>query len=132
MQPVLLEMCGILISLSSPATARIDRMSATTRPDAAFLRARRWSLGAVMFCYLFYYTGRQTFGFAIPGIQAELKLDKQTLGWISAAMLWAYFLGKDFKHDPRGKWISLALPIGMALGALASGWISDRFCNSRR
>jgi OPA family glycerol-3-phosphate transporter-like MFS transporter len=302
-------------------------MSATPRRDPAFLRARRWSLGAVMFCYLFYYTGRQTFGFAIPGIQAELKLDKQTLGWISAAMLWAYavgqmingnlgdkfggrrmmclgavasfvlnwftsfgigfktlatawgmnglaqsmgwapgsrlvsnwfsarergrafgmfvlaagmssvlsfgtsllvldvlrldwrwifrlpvflmllgglvvwfvardrpgalgfaelsdddgpqtttpaktetvwerygaalkngrlllaglaigfqnsvryglliwvpvyFLGKDFNHDPRGKWISLALPIGMALGALASGWISDRFCNSRR
>ena len=279
-----------------------------------------------MVCYLFYYTGRQTFGFAIPGIQEELKLDKQTLGWISAAMLWCYaagqmingnlgdkfggrrmmclgavasfllnwvtsfgvgfktlatawglnglaqsmgwapgsrlvsnwfgqrergrafglfvlaagmssvisfatslvildvlhlswrwifrlpvflllvgglvvwfiardrpsakgfadladdelpqtvssttetawqrygvalrngrlllaglaigfqntvryglliwvpvyFLGKDFKHDPLGKWISLALPVGMALGALASGWISDRFCNSRR
>ncbi len=295
--------------------------------DPAFLRARRWSLGAVMFCYLFYYTGRQTFGFAIPGIQEELGLDKQTLGWISAAMLWAYacgqmingnlgdifggrrmmmlgavssfvlnwvtsfaygfktlfaswglnglaqsmgwapgsrlvsnwfgarergrafglyllaaglssvlsfstslivldvlqldwrwifrlpvvlmllgglvvwlvardrpstlgfpdlnddaegsktavtatetawerygaalrngklllaglaigfqntvryglliwvpvyFLGKDFKDDPLGKWISIALPVGMALGAIASGWISDRFCNSRR
>lgn len=60
----------------------------------AFLRARRRSLAAVMFCYLFYYTGRQTFGFAIPGIQAELGLDKQTLGWISAAMLWAYAAGQ--------------------------------------
>ena len=302
-------------------------MSGGPHNDPAFLRARRRSLGAVMFCYLFYYTGRQTFGFAIPGIEAELKLDKHTLGWISAAMLWAYavgqmingnlgdkfggrrmmclgavasfglnwfmsfgvdfkslsvawgmnglaqsmgwapgsrlvsnwfsarergrafglfvfaagmssvlafgtsllvldvlhlnwrwifrlpvflmllgglvvwfvarerpsvmgfaelpdddgpqtaastktettwqrygvalkngrllvaglaigfqstvryglliwvpvyFLGKDFKHDPLGKWISLALPIGMAFGALASGWISDRFCNSRR
>ena len=38
------------------------------RHEPAFLRARRLSLGAVMFCYLFYYTGRQTFGFAIPGI----------------------------------------------------------------
>lgn len=47
-----------------------------------------------MFCYLFYYTGRQTFGFAIPGIQAELGLDKQTLGWVSAGMLWAYALGQ--------------------------------------
>src|SRR5436190_20747947 len=112
-------MCATSTSLSSPATARIDSMPAAPQHDPAFLRARRWSLGAVMFCYLFYYTGRQTFGFAIPGIQAELKLDKQTLGWISAAMLWAYFLGKDFKHDPRGKWISLALPIGLALRALA-------------
>ncbi len=67
---------------------------ARTSHPPAFLRARRWSLGAVMFCYLFYYTGRQTFGFAIPGIQAELGLDKQTLGWISAAMLWAYAAGQ--------------------------------------
>ncbi|HEY2573832.1 MAG TPA: MFS transporter, partial [Verrucomicrobiaceae bacterium] len=62
--------------------------------DFAFQRARRRSLGAVMFCYLFYYTGRQTFGFAIPGIQAELGLDKQTLGWVSAALLWAYAAGQ--------------------------------------
>ncbi len=47
-----------------------------------------------MFCYLFYYTGRQTFGFAIPGMQQELGLSKQTLGWVSAGMLWAYALGQ--------------------------------------
>ena len=63
-----------------PSGSRIDR----------FLLARRRSLAAVMFCYLFYYTGRQSFGFAIPGIQAELGLDKQALGWVSAALLWAY------------------------------------------
>jgi MFS transporter, OPA family, glycerol-3-phosphate transporter len=62
--------------------------------DPAFRRAQWRSLGAVMFCYLFYYTGRQTFGFAIPGIQAELGLDKSTLGWVSAAMLWAYAIGQ--------------------------------------
>jgi OPA family glycerol-3-phosphate transporter-like MFS transporter len=43
-----------------------------------------------------------------------------------------YFLGDDFKHDPLGKWISISLPVGMALGALTNGWISDRFCGSRR
>ncbi len=47
-----------------------------------------------MFCYLFYYTGRQTFGFAIPGIEAELGLSKTTLGWISTAMLWSYAIGQ--------------------------------------
>src|SRR4029079_12331669 len=67
-----------------PSGSRIDR----------FLLARRRSLAAVMFCYLFYYTGRQSFGFAIPGIQAELALDKQTLGWVSAALLWAYAVGQ--------------------------------------
>jgi OPA family glycerol-3-phosphate transporter-like MFS transporter len=67
-----------------PSGSRIDR----------FLLARRRSLAAVMFCYLFYYTGRQSFGFAIPGIQAELGLDKQALGWVSAALLWAYAVGQ--------------------------------------
>ncbi len=59
-----------------------------------FRRAQRRSMGAVMFCYLFYYTGRQTFGFAIPGIEKELGLGKDVLGWISAAMLWCYALGQ--------------------------------------
>ena len=36
----------------------------------------------VSFCYLFYYTGRQTFGFAIQGIQKELGLSKSCWdGW---------------------------------------------------
>ena len=49
-------------------------------------------------------------------------------------LIWVpvYFLGDDFKSDSFGKWISIALPVGMALGALTSGWASDRFCGSRR
>lgn len=47
-----------------------------------------------MFCYLFYYTGRQSFGFAIPGIERELGLTKTQLGWCGAAMLWCYALGQ--------------------------------------
>jgi OPA family glycerol-3-phosphate transporter-like MFS transporter len=49
-------------------------------------------------------------------------------------LIWVpvYFLGDDFKADPLGKWISIALPVGMALGALTNGWISERFCGSRR
>jgi hypothetical protein len=31
---------------------------------------------AAMFCYLFCYTGRQTFGFAILGIQAKFGVTK--------------------------------------------------------
>jgi len=49
-------------------------------------------------------------------------------------LIWVpvYFLGPHFKDDPQGKWVSIALPLGMALGAVTSGWVSDRFCNSRR
>ncbi len=57
--------------------------------------AAKWRmLLATMFCYLFYYTGRQTFGFAIPGIEEELGLSKVELGWASAGLLWAYALGQ--------------------------------------
>lgn len=49
---------------------------------------------AAMFCYLFFYTGRQTFGFAIPGIQAEFGVSKEALGWVSATLLWCYAIGQ--------------------------------------
>ncbi len=93
--------------------------------DPAFLRARRWSMGAVMFCYLFYYTGRQTFGFAIPGIEQELGLDKQTLGWVSAAMLWAYAIGQVINGNLGDKFGGRRM---MCLGAVASfliNWITS-------
>jgi len=59
-----------------------------------FRSAQRRMLLAAMFCYLFFYTGRQTFGFAIPGIQAEFGVSKETLGWVSAALLWCYAIGQ--------------------------------------
>lgn len=97
----------------------------TASHSPAFLHARRWSLGAVMFCYLFYYTGRQTFGFAIPGIQAELDIDKQTLGWISAAMLWAYAAGQMINGNLGDKFGGRRM---MGLGALTSfalNWLTS-------
>ncbi len=99
--------------------------SSQSHADPAFLRARRWVMGAVMFCYLFYYTGRQTFGFAIPGIQAELGLDKQTLGWVSAAMLWAYACGQVINGNLGDKFGGRRM---MCLGAVASfgiNWITS-------
>lgn len=100
-------------------------MKTTLHHDPTFFRARRWSLGAVMFCYLFYYTGRQTFGFAIPGIQAELGLDKQTLGWISAAMLWAYAVGQMINGNLGDKFGGRRM---MCLGAVTSfllNWLTS-------
>src|SRR5690606_12092536 len=46
-----------------------------------------------------------------------------------------HFLGADWKTgdsliDP--KWITIALPVGMAVGALSNGWISDRLFGSKR
>ncbi len=100
-------------------------MSASPHSDPAFLRARRWSLGAVMFCYLFYYTGRQTFGFAIPGIQAEFGLDKEAVGWIGLAMLWCYAAGQMINGNLGDRFGGRRM---MCLGAVVSfvlNWITS-------
>ena len=76
-----------------------------------------------MFCYLFFYTGRQTFGFAIPGIEQELGISKSTLGWASAALLWTYALGQSINGNLGDKYGGRRL---MSLGALLScglNWI---------
>ena len=70
-----------------------------------------------MFCYLFFYTGRQTFGFAIPGIQQELGLSKSTLGWASAALLWTYAIGQSINGNLGDKFGGRRL---MSLGAVLS------------
>ena len=100
-------------------------MNPAPHHDPAFLRARRWSLGAVMFCYLFYYTGRQTFGFAIPGIQAELGIDKQTLGWISAAMLWAYAAGQMINGNLGDKFGGRRMMCLGAVSSFALNWLTS-------
>ena len=66
----------------------------THEGPVSFQKARVRTLLAVMFCYLFYYTGRQNFGFAIPGMAEELGLSKISLGWCSTALLWSYAIGQ--------------------------------------
>ena len=70
-----------------------------------------------MFCYLFFYTGRQTFGFAIPGIQEELGISKATLGWAATCLLWAYALGQSINGNLGDKYGGRRM---MSFGAVAS------------
>jgi len=97
--------------------------SPTKIPDLVAVSETRFSrlkwrmLLATMFCYLFFYTGRQTFGFAIPGIQAEFGLSKATLGGVSAAMLWCYAVGQMINGNLADKFGGRRL---MAAGALLS------------
>lgn len=100
-------------------------MSSALQHTPAFLSARRRSLGAVMFCYLFYYTGRQTFGFAIPGIEKEFGLGKDMVGWIGAALLWCYAVGQMINGNLGDKFGGRRM---MCLGAVASfvlNWITS-------
>lgn len=79
-------------------------------------------LFAVMFCYLFYYTGRQTFGFAIPGMQAEFGVSKATLGWVSAAMLWCYAIGQAFNGNLADKFGGRRMMSAGAALSCAANW----------
>jgi OPA family glycerol-3-phosphate transporter-like MFS transporter len=84
---------------------------------ASFHKARVRTLLAVMFCYLFYYTGRQNFGFAIPGISEELGLSKISLGWCSTALLWSYAIGQAINGPLADRFGGRRL---MSLGGLLS------------
>ena len=78
----------------------------------SFRRAQWRMLLATMFCYLFFYTGRQTVGFAIPGIHEELGISLTTLGWMSTTLFWCYAVGQFINGnlgDRRGARIMVSL-----------------------
>lgn len=92
--------------------------------DSPLFRRTQWRmLLAVMFCYLFFYTGRQTFGFAIPGIQAEFGLTSSTLGWISASMLWAYAIGQAINGNLADKFGGRKIMTSGAVLSVAANWV---------
>ncbi|MVT69715.1 MFS transporter [Bradyrhizobium pachyrhizi] len=89
-------------------------------------RRYKWTaLLGVSFCYLFYYLGRQTFGFAIPGIQRELGLSKEMLGWVSASMLWAYALGQSINGNLGDKWGGRVMMLAGAVLSFAANWATS-------
>lgn len=99
------------------STTTSDVRASENSPRGRLIRMQWAVLLATMFCYLFFYTGRQTFGFAIPGIQAELGFSKTTLGWVSTALLWSYAVGQAINGNLADKFGGRRI---MTLGALAS------------
>lgn len=63
--------------------------------DASALRRAQWRvLLWTSFCYLFYYVGRQNFGWAIAGMKEDLHLTNTQIGWISGTALLCYGVGQ--------------------------------------
>ncbi len=91
--------------------------------DSAFVRAKWRMLFAAMFCYLFFYTGRQTFGFAIPGLQKEFGLTKETLGWASTALLWCYAIGQAINGNLGDKFGGRRVMSTGALLSCVANWV---------
>ena len=89
-------------------------------------RSYQWRiLFVTMFCYLFFYTGRQTFGFAIPGIQKEFGLSKEILGWASAALLWSYAIGQAINGNLADKYGGRRVMTAGAILSLLANWVTS-------
>lgn len=96
-----------------PATEKSEDAASPAEPEDELTSAQRYAL--VMKNWKLYITG-----LAI-GFQNAARY---------ALVVWVpvHFLGMDWKSssaliDP--KWITVALPVGMALGSLSNSWISD-------
>lgn len=103
--------------MSSTLDPSTGNRSAEPVSETSFRRLAWRMLLAAMFCYLFFYTGRQAFGFAIPGIQEGLGWSKATIGTISGIALWSYAIGQMVNGNLADKFGGRRL---MALGAILS------------
>jgi OPA family glycerol-3-phosphate transporter-like MFS transporter len=91
--------------------------------ENSFRKAQWRMLLAAMFCYFFFYTGRQTFGFAIPGIQKEFGLSKEFLGWASTSLLWCYAIGQAINGNLGDKFGGRRVMTAGAILSCAANWV---------
>ncbi|ETZ22065.1 MFS transporter [Pedobacter sp. V48] len=89
-------------------------------------RTKQWKMLLVtMFCYLFFYTGRHNFGWAVKDIAAALHISYTTIGWISFSMLIGYSIGQLVNGNladklsarfmvPTGAFLSIAANVGIS------------------
>lgn len=97
--------------------SQVSNTNLSNISESKFRKLQWRMLLAAMFCYLFFYTGRQTFGFAIPGIEEELGISKTTLGLISGIGLWCYAFGQIVNGNLADKFGGRRI---MSLGAVLS------------
>lgn len=66
-------------------------------------------------------------------LMASVSIGFESLARYSL-LIWVpyHYLGADWKDQSGSIWITLALPLGMAIGALSSGYISDRWFRANR
>ncbi len=93
------------------------------QPNTQHLRYWQWRvLLALMFCYLFYYTGRLAIGHAMPLMEQDLGYSKQQLGWLTAVALGAYGVGQAINGN-LGDWLGGRRMVTLgALGSMALCW----------
>ena len=112
----------LLFDTHSPAVI-LSGVHPSGEPNSKPLRYWQWRvLLALMFCYLFYYTGRLAIGHAMPLMEQDLGYSKQQLGWLTAVALGAYGVGQAINGN-LGDWLGGRRMITLgALGSMALCW----------
>jgi MFS transporter, OPA family, glycerol-3-phosphate transporter len=110
--------------MEQPTTTDVPNPTAGMPADG--FRAAQWRmLLATMFCYLFYYTGRQNFGWAIPGIQQQLGIAEDMVGWFGTAVLWTYALGQAINGNLGDKFGGRRMVSLGAIGSCGLNWVTS-------
>lgn len=127
----------------------MDRLSTppqiSVESSSRFRATQRRMVFITMCCYLFYYTGRQNFGFITKALQEDLHLSATAIGTITAGLLLAYGCGQAIngalgdRFGARyvvsvGAFLSVALNWATSFGASYSGifvpWVANGFAQS--
>ena len=92
-------------------------------------RKQRWwrfrVLFGLMFAYLFFYTGRQNFGWALASMNESLGYSMQQLGWISSAGLMAYGFGQFINGNLGDKFGGRVMVTMGGLLSVVLNWITS-------
>lgn len=92
-------------------------------------RNQQWKMLLVtMLCYLFFYTGRHNFGWAVKDMGAALAISYTTIGWISFSMLIGYSIGQLINGNladrisarvmvPTGAFLSIAANVAISFSS---------------
>lgn len=107
-------------------TERAENLKQDSSDDPNTRKRAQWRmLFALMFCYLFYYTGRQNFGWALSSMNENLGLSMSQLGWVSFGMLMMYGIGQFINGNLGDKFGGRTM---MTVGGLLScvfNWITS-------
>jgi len=94
--------------------------------ESKSFRKQQWKMLLVtMVCYLFFYTGRHNFGWAVTGMAKDLDISYTRIGWISFSMLIGYSIGQLINGNLADKLSSrFMVPTGAFLSIMANVAIS--------
>ena len=106
-------------------TVSTSIQTASERTMTEFRRAQVRVLAALMFCYLFFYTGRHNFGWVMKSLSEELGLAPSRLGMISGAMLACYGIGQAINGNLGDKFGARRMMTLGALGSFALNWVTS-------